>query len=718
MLSRTSFLRRIDAFISLAAFLLLAAAIVIAFSRGLNTPFIFDDLNAIQNNPSIVRLWPLIGSVENPGPLNPPKDWTTAGRPLVNLTLALNYHFGGLDPGGYHVCNLLIHLFSTLLLGSIVARTLRLQYFGGSFASASGPLAFLTALMWGVHPLLSETVVYTIQRTELLVGLFYLATLYCSLRYWTTTSIAGSRSWLVLALLSSLAGMACKEVMVTAPVVVLLFERTFIAGSFRQALQRSWPLYTGLAFSWLLLVGLNYDQPRASSAGFNLEITPVRWWCMQAKVLWLYLELVVWPWPLAIHYSPLPVDTIGDVWPWILATAIFIAATIIFIWARYSVGFVGAWVLLILAPTLVVPIISEVAAERRMYLPLAALMTLVVGGSYWLIEQAIALTSTAVDNKASRRRAMYIVALATVFLVIVSILLDIHRLAAFQDPLLLWQATVDSQPDDSLAHNNLASEFLASGRQQEAIQELRCALRLKPDYFLAHINLGNSLERLGSISEAVEQYQQAIQIRPTSAPAYINLGVALAKLGRTNDAIKSFEDAVKYAPENGPAHRNLGALLLATGKQHDAIAHLQAALRLEPDQSADIHQYLGEAFLAIGDSTDAIQHLQEALRVEPKVGEIHETLAIAMAKSGRLPEAIEQFEQAVLLDKDNAQDYKNLAIAYAQLDRINEAVVTAEKSLALARLRANTEMIQETEGLLKQYRMIQKGVPDGRNGKD
>src|SRR5207253_2214235 len=99
----------------------------------------------------------------------------------------------------------------------------------GRFNLSAGWLAPAVALIWALHPLQTETVIYATQRTELLMALFYLATLYCSMRYWLT---ADSRAtWLVLAILACLCGMASKEVMVTAPVMVLLFERTFIAGS-------------------------------------------------------------------------------------------------------------------------------------------------------------------------------------------------------------------------------------------------------------------------------------------------------------------------------------------------------------------------------------------------------------------------------------------------------------------------------------------------------
>ncbi len=166
----------------------------------------------------------------------------------------------GLNPTSYHVFNLVVHCLSALLLMAIVRQILHLACFREQFATVGDGLAFLAALAWALHPLQVETVVYVTQRTELMVGLCYFATFYASLRYWSAGD-SGRRVWLALAVLASLAGMACKEVMVTAPVLILLFERTFIAGSFRGAWRNSWQLYAGLFATWALLIWLNYTGP-------------------------------------------------------------------------------------------------------------------------------------------------------------------------------------------------------------------------------------------------------------------------------------------------------------------------------------------------------------------------------------------------------------------------------------------------------------------------
>ena len=288
------------------AFTVLAVVVGTVYGRASHAPFVHDDNISVLGNPSIVRLWPLFGTGDHPGPLNPPRDAVTSGRPVVNLSLALNHHFGAFDPWGYHVVNVIIHVLSSLVLYGIVRRTLLLERFRDRFGVAAVPLGLAVALLWAIHPLQTDSVEYVSQRTESLMGLFYLAALYASLRYFTAETSRGKGLAATGASLVCLAGMACKEVMVSAPLMTLLFDRSFVSGSFRGALKKSWPLYSGLAGGWVLLLALNIDAPRSRAAGLNAGLPVYVWWFTQAKVVLLYLKLSIWPWPLVIHHDMAP----------------------------------------------------------------------------------------------------------------------------------------------------------------------------------------------------------------------------------------------------------------------------------------------------------------------------------------------------------------------------------------------------------------------------
>ena len=200
-----------------AAVIVLAG--VIAYSNSLSAPFIFDDQTAILDNATIRQLSPL--SV----PLSPQRDTPVAGRPLVSLTFAINYAAGGLDPRGYRLINIAIHLLAALTLFGLVRRTLRLPSLAPRFGEQATNLAWVVALIWMLHPLQTETIDYVTQRTESMMGLFYLLTLYCSVR----ALEARHGRWHVAAIVACAAGMACKESMVTAPVMVALYNVVFVS---------------------------------------------------------------------------------------------------------------------------------------------------------------------------------------------------------------------------------------------------------------------------------------------------------------------------------------------------------------------------------------------------------------------------------------------------------------------------------------------------------
>jgi tetratricopeptide (TPR) repeat protein len=500
----------------------------------LRGPLIFDDEASILKNGSIVNLWPLVGEV--PGPLNPLPGGPTSGRPLANLSLAINYQIGGLEPFGYHVFNLIVHTLAVLLLWRTLNLLLRLEYFGGRFDSVAELLAFAAALVWGLHPLNTETVQYVTQRTELMMGLFYIATIYCSLRYWDSKQFF----WLMLASAACLCGMACKEVMATAPLMVLLLDRTLVSGSFLKAMRNFWRLYAGLALGWLLQIGLNFNAPRSMTAGFALkELPPVQWWLTQCEVLWMYLQRSVWPWPLSIHYQIPLLMSLANAWPYVAATGLLVIFTAILLWKRNAVGMVGAWVLGILSPTFIVPLLHEVAQERRMYLPLAGLATLFVAGGFLLTRMP------ARGNSAIPIVTMALLA-STAFAAV-----DVHRLWVYRDDVSLWQETVDLQPNDSFAHNNLGIALAKRGRHQEAVVHFQASLMLNPVQPEARNNLGAILRQTGHPAESLEQFDEALKLEPDFTEAYFNEAESYAQLHQPSEAITAAQTALRTAHADG-----------------------------------------------------------------------------------------------------------------------------------------------------------------------
>jgi tetratricopeptide (TPR) repeat protein len=545
---------------SLVAVGLLAVAALLAYGDSLSNPFIFDDLGAIVDNPDIRGLWPLWQAPDESArpSLN--------ARPVVRLSLALNYALSGLDVCAYRAVNLAAHFLCGLALFGLVQRLLRRPPLAARLGAQAHWLALAIALLWLVHPLNNQCINYLVQRSESLMGLFYLLTLYCALR-----SLEGRPcAWSMLAVLCCVLGVMSKEVMVTAPLLVLLSDRTFGAGTFAKALRWRWGLHAGLAGTWLVLAALMWTSPHGASVGFSSGITAREYLLNQGPVVADYLRKAFWPHPLILDYGFPRHLGLAQVWPEILLLVLLLGLTAVALWRWPSWGFGGAWFFLILAPTSsLVPIANEVGAERRAYLPLAGLIALVVLAAYqvlgrrpgagrWLAA-AVVLAALALGYRTGERNRDFATSLA------------------------LWRTVVEAVPGNARGHTYLGLALVEQGQVEAAIAHYERALALKPEYAEAHNNLGIALATQGRLEQAIAHYRLALKTQPGLAQAHNNLGNALLTAGQVEEAMGHYERALALKPEYAEAHNNLGIALATQGRLQQAIARFRQALALRPE---------------------------------------------------------------------------------------------------------------------------------------
>jgi len=649
----------------------IALAAGAAYHNSFSGVLLFDDRTAITENASIRQWWP-------PGPAwSPPAESGTGGRPFANFTFAVNYAVSGFGVWSYHALNLVLHALAAVTLFGVVRRTLLQPDLRSRFGTSAVPLALAVATLWCVHPLLTGTVNYLSQRTELLMALCYLVTLYCFIR----STEASQSIWRLLAVAACLLGLASKEVMVTAPVMVWLYDRTFVAGSFRAAWWQRPRFYAALGATWIVLGWLMTDIARRG-VGFESEVS---WWVYaltECRAVVRYLQLALWPHPLVLDYGVEWVRHVSAALPYALVLAPLLAGTLLALWRRPVLGFAGGAFFLILAPTSsVVPIFQQPVAESRLYLPLAAVLTLLVLGSHALL---------------GRRNRIVIPLLAIVLGV-----LTVQRNPLYSDEESIWRDTLARRPTNARALNNLASAVFKAGRTAEAMTIWAQALRLRPDDADVHNNLGFALIQSERLAEALPHLEAAVRLEPAHAEAHHSLGLALARLGvRPAEAIRHYEESLRLKPNAAPAHNNL-ALALATlpGRLPDALTHFQAALRLDPNYH-EAHYNLATTLEKLpGRAPDAIAHYEAALRAKPDLMEAHFNLAVLHAKmDGRLPDAIAHYEQALRLKPTFAEAEHGLGLALAQAGRLDEAIAHLEAAIRLdpnsAGARANLERLK------------------------
>jgi tetratricopeptide (TPR) repeat protein len=763
---------------------LIVLAALAAYCNTFSGPFIYDDIYGIADNQTIRQLWPLTRV------FSPPREGeTVSGRPLLNLSLAVNYAIGGLNVWGYHATNLLIHIANALLLFGILRRTFLSPTLRDRFGRAATPLALACALIWTLHPLQTESVTYIIQRAESLAGFFYLLTLYCVIRgtgpgtvpIFAPTMLrmvpemglspaagskgtvpfsadqdteqnrvesgekgdsppASARFWYVAAVLVCLLGMASKEVMGTAPLIVLLYDRTFLAGSFAEAWRRRRGLYLGLVGTWALLAYLVFSTgliPRQSEMGAPDPWSYAR---TQPGVILHYVRLSVWPRPLCLHHAWPVANRLGEIFPGAMVVAVLLAATAWGLMGRKVWGFLGAWFFLILAPTSSIFHLADVACEHRMYLPLAAVAVLVVAGGYAFWDRLLPRPAVSGFPAALARWAAPAAAFAAVLTALGYA--TVVRNTDYRSLLAMSQDSVDKHPGSVYAHNNLGNALAAVGETDLAIEHYLEALRLKPGYFVTYNNLGSVLFSTGRTKEAIQQYQQALRLKPDYAHAHNNLANALAAVGRTGEAIEHYHQALRWKPLYAEAHYNLASVLAGLGRTGEAIEHYHRALQLKPDD-AEAHHHLALALAAAGKIDEAIADCREALRLKPHFAAAHYALAKMLAGTGKISESIEHYQRLLQLVPDaveplnnlawllatgepaqrgdparavrlaqrarelggeeNPQCLDTLAAAYAAAGRFPDALITAQRALQLAASSGQTALVSNIQSRLALY---------------
>jgi tetratricopeptide (TPR) repeat protein len=349
----------------------------------------------------------------------------------------------------------------------------------------------------------------------------------------------------------------------------------------------------------------------------------------------------------------------GVIIPALLIAALLAAAVVGMARGR-AWSFLAAGFLILLAPTSSLLPLTDMAAEHRMYLPLAAVLTALVRLVYHAGQSIVR------RGMLSRSAAIAVGGCLTLAACATLGIFTSRRNVDYRSEISLWEDTVAKTPGNARAHYNLGVALLQSGRVAEAMGSFRKALDITPRHAESHYNLGVALAHQQRLAEAVAQYQQALEINPHVAAFHCTLGIALLQQGRFADATTQFQKALEIRPRYAEADYNWGEALSQQGRLTEAIACYRKALEIDP-RLAEAHNNLGNALGRLGKAAEAMAQYQQALSIRPDYAEAHYNLGVVYGRQGRLAEALAHYQRAVDTRPDFAEAQNNLASASYQL---------------------------------------------------
>ena len=640
--------------------LALAVIVAAAFSPAFQAGFVWDDIAFIEEplvrSPSGLKsIWLSPSDIRNEGHY-----W-----PLTYTTFWMEHRLWGENPLGYHIVNVLLYLGNVLLLWRLIRRL-------------AVPGAWTVAAIWAVHPLHVESVVWIIERKDVLSGLFYLGAALAYLSFSETNR--WSRYGLGLGLYAL--GLLAKSAVVTLPAAMLIWHWWQRGRVTARDLLRTAPFF--LAGLLISLGDLAFYRFREV---LSLDYSLLERTLIAARALWFYAVKLIWPTELAVIYPRWEVRA-TDALAWACLAAALALATALWLGRRrFGRGpLAGA---LFFAVTLS-PALGFVdygymqfsfVADRFQYLASLGLIAVLVGAA---LHARRYVRGTA--NRAGPAILLAVLlALGTV---------TWRQATVWRDGVTLYGHIVSLNPAARNAHLNWSVVLNEAGRLEESLNAARIAADQRPEHPEAHSNLARALLDANDFEGAEASAARALAIDPKHPNALQNRAEALRKQGRLDEAIIAFRSRLEMHGDVPLAWTGLSGTLFDTGQYEEAIDAAERALRIDPDLplAGTLRLIQGVAASKLGRLDEAAERFARALELDPGNLEALDRLAFVRSHQGRHEDALRLYRPLLETTANNAAIHANLGITLLNLERPREAIENLERALELDAAHENARL--------------------------
>jgi protein O-mannosyl-transferase len=602
--------------------------------------------------------------------------WTTflLGHyvPIAWMTLGLDYLAWGMNPAGYHLTNVLLHVANAVVFYLVASCLIRAAM---SVAVSDHPLAWrlsaaFAALIFAVHPLRVESVAWITERRDVLSGLFFLLTVLAYLRDADAPSGVGlrRRRWYWVALGCFVLALLSKAIVVTLPIVLVVLDvyplrrlGSAAGGWWTAAARHRWAEKIPFVVASAVVTPLAFIAARS---GANLvsvaDVGLLDRLAISSYGLTFYLWKTVAPLELAPFYplvKPIRPLSAPHVASGLVVVALTAAAVVLrHRWPAFAAGWI-VYTITLLPVSGVFQNGPQIAADRYSYLPSLAPAMLAGAGSFAVLRPWCAR---------KRGPTMAFIAAGVAALVVATLaLLSWRQVGVWRDSERLWTHALSIAPS-SVVHSHLADLRRRQGRWTDAHEHYRQAASMRPGGVDIQINWGIALAQQGRLGAAVDRYREALRLAPHSAAAHYHWGNALFTGGELEEAIAHYREAVRIDAGAAEAYSNWGRALALQGKRDEAITKFREALAIRPHSVP--HYNWGNALFAAGNLEEAIAHYREAVRIDPNAAEAYNNWGRALAQQRKWDDAIGMFRAALRIRPDYPLASANLEHALVQRD--------------------------------------------------
>jgi len=665
--------------------LLLTLAVFLVYGNTLLHSFHFDDIPSILEKPWIRGLDKI-----------PQFIFSFLSRPLVILSFNINHAISGFNVWSYHAFNILFHLTATCLVYRLARLIERAFQRNHTEAGNRGPgVPLLSAFIFALHPLSTQSVTYISSRSTILVTIFYLAGLILFFEGWlkknepADTAPRGklffSGYWLLAGICIFL-GILSKQTIVTLPVMMFLFHFYFVS-------RETFPRWLKKQIKWMALIlvpivcVLIWKHFFGGGIIFASQtpFSPASYFLTQTFVVpFEYFRKLLFPFNLNIDVN-FPLFSDWSVWANWMGIATLSVYSVLCIRVSSDrkengrlIGFGMVWILITLLPTSSVVPLLDVAVEHRTYLPMVGFSLLTAG----LLREL----SSQLEKPVSHLRVSWshrVLVVSTILLLVFYSAGVIKRNAVWKNEISLWTDAKKKSPNLVRPYNNLGETYDKRGEYDRAISEFEAALKLNPNYFFALNNLGNIYGKKKHYPEAIAYFEKALKIKADYSPAHYNLARALHLVGKPDLAVQSYREAIRFNPYFEQAFFNLANLLLQRGKPKEAIENFLEFLKMQPDH-ARARFGLGNAYAVQGKLDLAYREFEQSAALDPKFVFPHVNMANIEMQRGNITSAIKIYERVLARDPKLAGIHKNLGMIFYQFKKNrSKAAFHFEESLRL-----------------------------------